>query len=134
MTPEVSWQRTPPASSEAGGYVDEQRTVGNQIIVSGWAMLDPADRGNRLIIVSNEPQRIISATWTFRPDVATRLGDGKLLYSGIELKLSGDLQSNKDTFQIFSESPRYGIHQLHMPSCGGAAAGTSLPHESESPC
>ena len=134
MTPEIRWQRTAPASSEPGGYVDKLRTNGNQVVVSGWAFLDPADQGNRLIIVSDQPRQIISASSTFRPDVASVLGDGGLLRSGIELKLSRDIQSNEDTFQIYSESPRYGIHQLPIPSCGGAATGTSLPHESESPC
>ena len=133
MTPEVSWQHTPPASSEPGGYVDELRTIGNQVVVSGWAMLDPKDRGNRLIIVSDQPRRvIISAAPTFRPDVANALGDGKLLYSGIELKLSGE--PNEDTFQIFSESLRYGMRQLHMPSCGEASGGKSSRPQNQTSC
>ncbi len=84
----VMWDRSPPLTSEPGGYVDNIETSGNQVRLTGWAMLDPTDKENRIVIVADRAVSISRAASLFRQDVVTALGDPRLLRSGFKLEIS----------------------------------------------
>ena len=117
MVPDVTWKESPPAGSAPGGYADLQRIKYKEIRIVGWAMLDPADKGNRIIVVDSKPWQVLSATSTFRPDVANFLSDPGLLSSGVDLKLASTApQADANSLQIFTVSPRYGLRRVSLPS------------------
>jgi hypothetical protein len=112
----VSWQSEGPTSTGPAGHVDEVEIIGdNKVRLRGWAALDPADAGNKLVIVSPEPGEIVDAKMLFRFDVVNVVGDPDLLRSGFDIVLSApDLEGRLDTLAVFSVSRRYGVHRLQM--------------------
>lgn len=113
----VTWDQSPPAISDAGGHVDKAVTINNEVRLTGWAMLDPTDKGNRIVIVADRPVSILRAASIFRQDVVTARGDPRLLRSGFELTLQfADGEASKTPIRVFSESPHYGVRELQMPT------------------
>ena len=114
----VIWQGSPPRGSKLGGNVDLlERRRNNEIRIVGWALQDPSDRENRIIVVAGERLHVVSATRTSRPDVAAAMDDPALLRAGFDLRLVNTLSSaNPSPIQVFSESGRYGLRQLRVPS------------------
>ncbi len=78
-------------------------------------MLDPTDENSRIFIVADRPVSILSASSTFRPDVVAAPNDPRLLRSGFELELAfADADATKTPIRVFSESPYYGVRELHI--------------------
>lgn len=112
----ATWKQSPPERSRPGGHLDNIETDGDRVHLTGWAMLDPTDKNSRIIVVADRPVSILRATSIFRPDVVAAPNDPRLLRSGFDLELAfTDGNASKTPIRVFSESPHYGVRELHMP-------------------
>ncbi|WP_218970520.1 hypothetical protein [Haemophilus sp. HMSC068C11] len=102
------------ANIPQGGYIDNIRDIGDNIVISGWAMSDD----KQLSIIGLSAEKIKGSPLIPRQDVVKVLNDSKLLNSGFQVVISkSDLTS---PICLISRDTDYGNKQLAPPAGGSA--------------
>jgi hypothetical protein len=109
-----------PSGAPPGGYLEAvEQHAGRAIRLIGWAMLDAREKGNGLILVTDQKMDLQSITIVERPDVVSAHEDPGLHRAGFRLLLaSEDSSALRGDIQVFSKGNRYGLRKLTKLSHG----------------
>ena len=119
--------KVPPSILPPGGYVDHIR-IGAQTFIHGWGLLQSQVGRSSVFVDTNLPVAEAHIARSARGDVATAIGDARLIDCGFQIRLVLDREAalpESLRVQLWTEDAVYGRHRLrseHLPPLAGATA------------